>query len=91
MTEMTEKQLTEHRLKAGTIDIGDEARAQVKKIWDEGIKKYPELKEQGLVLVRLIKRKAMGMPDATDEKIARAQKLYDTLLNSLKEEENGSD
>jgi hypothetical protein len=70
----------------GTIDIGEANRKKIKAIWEEGIKPYPELKKQGLALIDLIKRKAMGMPDATDEKIAKAQKMYDACLNAMKEE-----
>lgn len=71
----------------GTIDIGEENRQKVKEIWEEGIKKYPEIKPVALELIKVIKRKAMGMPDATDEILARKQKLYEATLKVLKEEE----
>ena len=75
----------------GTIDIGAQNRAKVKDIWDNGIKKYPEIRPLGLELIKFIKRKAMKMPDATDEKLEKAQRAYDLMLNALKEADDGTD
>jgi len=67
-------------------NIGAKARAEIKTIWEDGIKPHPEIRSMGLELITIIKRKAMGLPDATDEKLTRVRKAYNAVLSAVKEE-----